>query len=67
MSGTNVAGSPLVNWPQYNASSGIYLNFGNGTADNTDVATTVEPFGTLCTQLWDRLVPQLTFQPYTIA
>lgn len=48
-------------WPQYNASSGIYMNFGSGAPGNTTIATTLEPFGPICDLVWDQLVPQLSF------
>ena len=61
------SGPSLVPWPLYNASQGIYLEFGSGAPDDTTVNTIVEPFGQICDTVWDRLIPILSFTPLSSA
>ena len=53
----NITGSEIVPWPEYNSTVGIYLEFGNGTVNNTMISNDPEPFNNSC-NLWDLYTPQ---------
>ena len=52
----NITDSNIVAWPEYNATAGIYLDFGNGTVNNTILQNDIEPFNNSCA-IWDLYTP----------